>query len=69
MHVHVHVVPTCVRVHMVLKHACVSMVLEHARVHGVPMNACAYMTWPQEDKGRKSVSMDLDRVIEYPKQR
>lgn len=78
MHVCVHVVTTCVRVHMVLKHACahmvpeyacVHLVLKQARVHGVPTNARVHMTWPQEGKGRRFVSMALGSAIEYQKQR
>lgn len=60
MHVCVHVMPTCVHVHMVLK---------QARVNGVPTNACVHMTWPQEGKGRRFMSMALGSAIEYQKQR
>lgn len=69
MHVCVHVVLMCVHVHMVLKHACVHMVLKQARVYGVPMNARVHMTWPQESKERRFVSMALGSTIEYQKQR
>lgn len=40
-----------------------------ARVHGVPTNARVHMTWPQEGKGRRFVSMALGSAIEYQKQR